>query len=240
MSRAVTADFELVRDYVRNYRILKIEEGSSREAELKRLHRNVVGSLQIWAEMQRLAVKGELRLYDVSVPSDGGAFEQIAESFSDLTSMLGSALHGLIKPASMSLRSCVETQIRGTCGALDSRVLAEGNVYRLFDQASTSVYFSGSSGAYLRSLHGVYKELCLVAHSSPKHLARIASLEDITRSSVSDLRRLAGQCARATSACAGALVSASPEIFVGAKPKAMDLLEVVVPVAARLRALGGS
>jgi hypothetical protein len=89
-------------------------------------------------------------------------------------------------------------------------------------------------------LHQTYKELCLVAHSSPRYLAKIGSLEDLTRYVLSDLRRTVASNTAIVHATSGALVAAAPSLLVQAKSNASQVLEEVVPLEVRVRALRGS
>jgi hypothetical protein len=147
MARDIGQDFERVQQFISEYRIPSTSSTTGREIELKKMHKKTIGALQLWVEVQKKTSAGGFELCGTDVPIGSPAYAQIAESYSDLTSAFGVTIHGFVKPASMCLRSCIETFIRGTCGASQPQCLTERNVYRLMELAKANDFFAGSASS---------------------------------------------------------------------------------------------
>ena len=141
MARNTSKDFDLVMKFADDYRIPRLDVPTSREAELRRMHRSVLGALQLWAEFDVAAKGGGLVVGGATLVVGDGAYLQLAESMSDLTSAFGGVLHGFVKPASMSLRSSIETFVRGASGASMPANLTETNVFALMAKAKPTPSF---------------------------------------------------------------------------------------------------
>lgn len=239
MLRFVQQDFSRLQAYLAAYSLSPDLGAQAREELLKRAHKCSLAALQIWAGMETQAASGSFTLLGEKVAGTSDQYAQLSECFSDLMSALFSSLHGLYKPANMSLRSAIETFVRGAAGVTSKEASMTTNVYRLFELAGKQPIFSVGSGSHFGALNQQYSDLCLFAHSAtPAHMARTFALANYPRHDTTQFREVVKRSERITADVLALLVSANRDLYLKVPPRAQDLLNDVLPAGVRLSALG--
>lgn len=239
MSRLKSNDFDDFIRYLRNYRIRDLQESGSFDELGRRLHRLCLGSLYLWARVGDSASHGVLEMGTGTLTIGSDSHSQLEECFADLTATTWAAVHGLMKPAGMSLRSAVETFVRGVGSIDSSALLQETNIYTLMSSAQALPIFSYPSDTAFTTLREVYKRQCAVAHSSPQHLTGTTNMSRFPKYTLLEMRSLVVELARVVGALSTVMVNASPSLYTEAPPRVRDLLDETIPREARIRALGG-
>jgi hypothetical protein len=165
--------------------------------------------------------------------------DQLAESFSDLTSAHFAALHGLYKPAHMSLRSAIETFVRSLSGIESTAAASTTSVYRLFELAKKCEVFGGRAALHFAIIHGQYAELCDHVHSAkPANLVKNYAMSNFPKQDIDSLRAWVRHTEMTVKAMLATLVFANKSLYLKAAPMVQDVYEEVIPKDARLFAMG--
>lgn len=166
-------------------------------------------------------------------------YEQLSESFSDITSAYFAALHGIYKPAHMSLRSAIETFTRGLAGFNSAEAASTTNVYRLFDLAKNCDPFKNAAAPHFDSIHQEYVALCGYTHTATSaHMVRNYAMSSFPKQDIESLRTWVRHCEVIIKAMLAILVFANKSLYLVASPSAQDVYEDTIPKDARLFALG--
>ncbi len=240
MIRFVKQDYERLQAYLENYSLAADLGAKAREDLLKRVHRHSLAALQILAAMQRLAAADALHLSGQHVAANSLCFFRVAECFSDLISAFFASVHGLYKPAHMSLRSAIENIVRGLAGLSSEEAGATTSVYRLFELAALEDSFKGLGSIHFVKLHEQYGELCLFTHSAtPAHMVRTFALANFPKHDTHQLRGFVRHFEFVATASLSLLVLENRDLYLQVPPLARELLDEVLPTPVKIRALGG-
>lgn len=241
MARLVDQDFIRLSVFLNQYTLKDVLQSKSREQLIKRAHKCCLAALQIWAIAEQLTLSGQLSLRQLPLNKATPQFEQISESFSDLTSSFFAAIHGLYKPAHMSLRSALETFVRGIAGLYSEEAVTTTSVYRLFELARGCEIFSGPTAPHFHILHQQYGQLCGFTHSATSaHMAKNYALSTFPKQDIETLRVWVRHQESVIKAMLAIFVFSNRSLYLNASPQAQDVYEEVVPRDARLFALGAA
>ena len=239
MARLIDQDFSRLSAFLNQYTLSDVLQSKSREQLIKRGHKNCLASMQLWAIVEQLAYGDKLKFRQLPLTQETPQFEQISESFSDITTSFFAAIHGLYKPAHMSLRSAVETFVRGMAGLYSEEATTTTSVYRLFELARSCDIFSGSAAQHFHVLHQQYGLLCGFTHSAtPAHMAKNYALSSFPKQDIETLRLWIRHYESVIKAMLAIYVFSNESLYLTASPKAQDVYEEVIPKDARLFALG--
>ena len=239
MSRLLERDFARLEAFLNQYSLAEALTSKTREQLVRRGHKFSLAALQIWTSADQLAQAGQLKILGVDLPNNNLHFDRLAESFSDLTSAYFAALHGLYKPAHMSLRSAIETFVRGLTGLNSVEAASTKNVYRLFEIGRDVGVFQGGAESHFKRIHQEYVELCGYTHSAtPAHMVKNYAMSNFPRQDIENLRVWVRHCETVIKAMLAILVFADRTLYLRATPSAQDVYEDTIPKEARLFALG--
>lgn len=239
MSRLVDQDFARLEVFLDQYTLSGSLKSNIRKQIIKRGHKYCLASLQMWAIAEQLAKDKELLLAGIKVSATSIHLGQISECFSDITSSFFSVLHGLYKPAHMSLRSAAESFTRGVVGLYSAKEADTTSVYRLFQFAKGCDAFTGRAKVHFDELHQHYVELCKFTHSAtPAHMIKNHAMSNFPKHEIEPLRVWIRHHEDTIRAILSILVIANRNLYLDASPKAQDTYEDVVPSEIRLFALG--
>lgn len=239
MSRLLEKDFARLETFLSQYSMAEVLTSKTREQLVKRGHKFSLAALQVWASADQLAQAGQLKLKGVDLANDTPHFEQLAESFSDLISAFFAALHGLYKPSHMSLRSAIETFVRGLAGLNSGEAASTKNVYRLFEIANDGAVFQGAAKPHFDRLHQEYGALCGYTHSAtPAHMIKNYAMSSFPKQDIEHLRVWVRHSEAVIKAMLAILIFADKNLYLRAKANAQDVYEETIPKEARLFALG--
>ena len=239
MARLIDQDFSRLSIFLGQYTLSDVLQSKSREQSLKRGHKCSLAALQLWTIAEQLARGDQLKLHQLPLRIATPQFEQISESFSDLTSSFFAAIHGLYKPAHMSLRSALETFVRGMAGLYSEEAATTTSVYRLFELARSCEIFSGPAEQHFHTLHQQYGQLCGFAHSaSSAHMIKNYAFSNFPKQDIETLRIWVRHQESVVKAILAIYVYSNKLLYLAASPHAQDVYEEVVPKDARLFALG--
>lgn len=159
MSRnEVPNDFDELLKFIEQYSIKTSLDDPKFTLLAKQAHRRLLAYLTCYVELRYSSTPP----YSLSEKS----IEYIGESASDLAQMFFCWLHGAYKPASLSLRSSIETFMKGVAGTQDDTIFETKSVYEVFDIAKTCAACSGDSSTYFDKLRQSYADLCKVSHTA--------------------------------------------------------------------------
>lgn len=239
MARLVEKDFAKLEEFLHQYSLAEILESKTRTQLLKRGHKFSLAALQIWAGAVQLSNADLLLAGKMKIDKNSGHFAQLEECFSDLTSAYFAALHGLYKPAYMSLRSAIETFVRALAGAHSAEAANTTSVHRLFDLARTTDVFGGPSAAPFESLHQKYSDLCAHVHSGQlAHLMRNHAMSNFPKQDIERLRAWIITSESITKSILAILIYSNRALYFKASPSVQDVYDETVPKEARLFAIG--
>lgn len=239
MARLVDQDFTRLEIFLNQYTLSDVLKSKVREQLIRRAHKHCLAALQMWAIAENLANKGQLHIKGINLNLTTPHLDQISESFSELTSSFFAALHGLYKPAHMSLRSAIETFIRGVAGLYFSEAAITTSVYRLFELARSCDAFSSLAAPHFDILHQQYGQLCGFTHSAtPAHMVKNHAISSFPKQDVESLRSWVRHNEITIKAMLSVLVFANRSLYLNASPQAQDVYEEVIPKEVRLFALG--
>lgn len=241
MNRFVKQDFLRLQEYLENYSLASDLGAKAREDLLKRAHKHTLASLQVWSCLERNATEGALVLSGNAMPAGSEQLAQLSEFFSDLVSALLLSVHGLYKPAHMSIRSGIETFVRGLAALTSNEARTTTSVYRLFEIAAQQPPFVGKAAAHFHRLNTSYGELCLFTHSAtPAHMVRNYALAAFPRQDTVQMRSVVRHLEQVVNAALSVLVLAYRDAYLQIPAAAREVLDEVLPPAVKIYALGGS
>lgn len=239
MARLVDQDFIRLSAFLNEYSLSDVLQSKAREQLIKRGHKCCLAALQVWAIAEQLTRNGQLTFRQHLLNEATPQFEQISETFSDLTSSFFAAIHGLYKPAHMSLRSAIETFIRGMAGLYSAEAATTTSVYRLFELARGYDIFSGPAAHHFHVLHQQYGQLCGFTHSAtPAHMAKNYALSNFPKQDIETLRIWVRHQESVIKAMLAIFVFSNRSLYLNATPQAQDVYEEVLSKDVRLFALG--
>ncbi len=239
MARLIDQDFQRLSNFLEQYSLEEVLQSKTREQLIKRGHKHCLAALQMWAIAEQLAGEDQFLIKGVKLSAGAPQLDQISESFSDLTSSFFAALHGLYKPAQMSLRSAVETFTRGIAGSFSAEAMTTTNVYRLFEVARGCDAFSGLAKPHFDVLHQQYAQLCLFTHTaSAAHMVKNHAMSNFPRQDIESLRLWVRNLEATIGAILSILIFGNRSLFLRASPQAQDVYEETIPKDSRLFALG--
>jgi hypothetical protein len=237
--RFVQQDFARLQAYLQAYSLSPGLGSKAREDLLKRAHKSSLAALQVWAVVETQATGGALMLLGARVASDSIQYALLSECFSDLTSALFASLHGLYKPANMSLRSAIETFVRGAAGITSEEAATTTSVFRLFDLAEAQPFFRAADSRHFAALRNLYADLCLFAHSAtPAHMAKTFALANYPRHDTLQFKEVVKRAEQTAQNILSLMVYGNHDLYLRVPPRARDLLDEVLPSTVRLAALG--
>lgn len=239
MARLIDKDFSRLELFIEQYSISDLLKSKTREQLFKRGHKYSFAAAQIWAEVEKQARNGILELRGTSVAINTENYDQLAESFSDIISAYFSALHGIYKPANMSLRSAIETFTRGLAGISSIEAANTTSVYRLFELAKNCKPFEDIAALHFNAIHQEYAALCGFTHTSTSaHMIKNYAISNFPKQDIENLRIWTIHCERIIKSMLAILVISNKSLYLLASPGAQDVYEETVPKDARLFALG--
>jgi hypothetical protein len=240
VNRFAQQDFDRLRLFLEQYRLEPDLGAKVREELAKRSHKQTLAALQVLATVQMMASKGDLSLKGTKVPVTGDSYPRLEEFFSDLVSSMFASLHGLYKPALMSLRSAIENFVRACAGLKSAEARATTSVYRLFEIAAKEPIFLGQSAPSFTQLHQQYGELCLYAHTSTvAHMTKSVAMANYPRQDTVALRGVVKRLEQTIPAALSVLTFSNRRLYLDVPARARDLLDEVLPLPAKTFALGG-
>lgn len=206
MSRLASNDFKQLLRFAKEYKIPPLTSPPPTETATRRAHKQCLGMVQVFIRLDE-----ELSDYTSSpLLRSPQSVEQLAESRSDLMAARFCSLHGLHKPAAMSLRSSVETFVRGIAGAESEECGRTTSMFVLMREARRVSSLQGPSAVPFAALHNLYKELCGIAHSDSQRV--------LLRRSISDFPQLRHEHAATFAAWSAQYAGAASAILVNAYP----------------------
>lgn len=239
MARLIDQDFARLGVFLDQYTLSETLKSKTREQLIRRGHRHNLAALQIWAIAEHLANNEGLKIIRAEAAPGSQQLDQMSESFSDITSGFFAALHGLYKPAYMSLRSAVETFTRGIAGLYSAEAATTTSVYRLFELAKSCDAFSGIAKPHFDKLHDQYVQLCGFAHTaSPAHMIRNHAMSNFPKQDIEHLRMWVRHHESTIQAILSILLFSNRDLYNRSSPQAQDVYDEVIPRDARLFALG--
>lgn len=239
MARLIDQDFGRLAAFLNQYTLSETLKSKSREQLIRRGHKHCLAALQWWAIADQLAINEGFLIKDVRVNPATPQLDQLSESFSDVTSSFFAALHGLYKPAHMSLRSAVETFTRGIAGLYSVEATNTTNVYRMFELARDCDAFSNLAKPHFDSLHQQYIQLCGFTHTAmPVHMIKNHAMSNFPKQDIEHLREWVRHFEATIRAILSILLFSNRGLYLMASPQAQDVYEEVVPKEVRLFALG--
>ena len=239
MARLTDQDFIRLEGYLNQYTLSEVLSSKTRQQLIKRGHKHCLAALQIWLIAEQLASGNQLHIKGIQLNTGSPQLEQISECFFDITSSFFAAIHGLYKPAQMSLRSAIETFTRGIAGLNFREAASTTSVYRLFELARTCDAFSSYAAAHFQALHQQYFQLCGFTHSTTSaHMVRNHAMSNFPKQDIDSLRIWVRHYEATIKALLSVLVFSNRSLYLKATPQAQDVYEEVVPKEVRLFALG--
>lgn len=239
MSRLLDKDFSRLEAFLHQYSMADVLKSKTREQLIRRGHKYSLAALQIWASAEKLANSGKLQIHSTKLHLSSPGYAQLSESFSDITSAFFAILHGIYKPAHMSLRSAIETFTRGLASINSTEACNTTNVYRLFELAKTCEPFMSSAAPHFKRMHQEYIVLCDYTHSAnPAHLVKNHALSNFPKQDIASLRTWIRHCEEIIKAMLAILVFSNKSLYLVSSPNAQDVYEDTMPKEARLFALG--
>lgn len=239
MARLIDQDFAKLEIFLNQYTLSENLKFKVREQLIKRGHKHCLAALQIWATFEYLANNEGLEIKGIPIKPATSQLEQISESFSEITSSFFTALHGLYKPAHMSLRSSIETFTRGVAGLHSIEALSTTNVYQLFDLAGECDAFSGLAKPHFQKLHQQYVQLCGFTHSATNaHMAKNHAISNFPKQDTENFRVFIRNFEVTVNSILSILLFSNKSLYLKAPPQVQDIYQEVISKDARLFSLG--
>lgn len=240
MIRFVKQDFDRLSSYIDDYSISSDLGAKVRHELLKRLHKNSLAALQVWAIFENYSLNEKLIISNKNIKNDSLEFAMIGECFSDLLSALQACIHGLYKPAHMSLRSGVETFVRGLAGISSEEAKSTTSVYRLFEISADELIFKGKSKEHFNKLNAQYGELCLFTHSAtPAHMVKNFALANFPKHDTNQMRSFVRYFETIINSILSILIISNRDLYLKIPPVAREVLDEIISSPVKLHALGG-
>jgi hypothetical protein len=239
MARLIDQDFARLQIYLNEYSLADTLNSKAREQLIKRAHKNCLASLQLWAIAEHLISTRSFFILGTKVKPESVHIDLFSECFSDITSSFFSSLHGLYKPANMSLRSAIETFVRSIAGLYSKEAETTTSVYTLFELAKSCKPFLGASQTSFDVLHQQYILLCDHTHSATSaHMIQNHAMSNFPKQDINKLKTWVRHYELTINAILSICIFANPKLFLNAPPKAQDIYEAVIAKGPRLYALG--
>lgn len=239
MSRFLDQDFEKLILYIKGYSLTDALSSKVRISQIKRAHKYCLSALQAWSVMEQKGKADKLQISNINIDAKELPFDLLSECFSDIVSSFFAALHGLYKPANMSLRSSIETFTKGISSLHSTEASTTKSVYRIFEIAKTCDTFSNASEKYFNTVHQQYALLCNFTHTSTKaHMVGNHALTNFTKQDNEQLKVWVSHYEATIKAMLSILILSNSRIYLDTPPKAQDIYEETVPKEVRLNALG--
>lgn len=161
MSRAVTSDFDKLKEFFSKYSTTKNLENKDFIEFLSAYHKKYLAYLTYIAEISSYKTEKTLSgLLD-------SQFDFLAESCSDCGLALFDSANGNYKAARLLLRSSIENFMKAIAQDEDNSIDQEPSVFKLFDRVKAIGFFSRSETKKLfEDIHQEYKELCKDVHTA--------------------------------------------------------------------------
>jgi hypothetical protein len=193
----------------------------------------------LWAIADQLAKTKALKIASATVKPTSPQFDQLSECFSDITSSFFSAIHGLYKPANMSLRSAIETFTRSLAGLYSVEAASTTSIYRLFELARDCEPFSSAAKSHYDILHQQYAELCKYTHSAtPAHMVKNHAMSNFPKQEIEPMRIWVRHYEATLRSIASILLYANKALYLSASPQSQDVYEEIIQKEVRLFVLG--
>lgn len=240
MARGIDTDFQLLREFISNYRLDGLENDTGNLSVIKSSHKSYLPFLQLWSICSEKADKNEFIFFDREVKPVSPEFFNLRETISDTGSGLFCCLHGAYKPGHMALRSSIENFLRFATAPFDSSALTTTSIYDLFGLARNVKPFSGSRVVYIDRLRSAYVELCKYTHSaSLDHMTGLHALAHFPTFEKDAFQEWVDCAKNCMSSIGAVIVLGNPSIFIEAHYSAKELLELLIPQDVRLALLRG-
>ncbi len=241
MARATSRDFEDLKTFLATYNLKSVVEDVERLNTVRSAHKCYLPFLQFWAILSDHAEKGTLNFYQHHVKVTDIEFNHLRETISDVGSGLFCCLHGAYKPGHMSLRSSIENYLRFASGRFDKLALTTTSIYDLFDIAKKTEPFNGCRKHYLDQLRSSYSELCKFSHSATlEHMAGIHALAHFPSFDEKAFQIWQTFASTCMNAIATVTLLGQPSLYLNAHFSAKELLDQLLPQAARTSILKGN
>lgn len=161
MSRTVTSDFVMLKDFFSKYSTATNLENKDFIEFLSIYHKKYLAYLTYIAELSSYKTKKDLSgLLD-------SQFDFFSESCSDCGLALFDSANGNYKAARLLLRSSIENFMKAIAQDEDNSIDQESSVFKLFDRVKAIIFFSRSETKKLfEDIHQEYKELCKDVHTA--------------------------------------------------------------------------
>jgi len=239
VARLLDQDFARLETFLAGYTLAECLTSNSRKQIIKKGHKYCLTALQLWAIADQLAKTEVLIISSTTLKSASPQFDQLSECFSDITSSFFSAIHGLYKPANMSLRSAIETFTRSLAGLYSAEAASTTSIYRLFEVASGCEPFSGLAKPHYDLLHQQYSELCKYTHSvTLAHMVRSHAMSNFPKQEIEPMRVWSRHYEATIRSIASILLYANKALYLRASPQSQDVYEEVIQKEVRLFVLG--
>ncbi len=173
MSREISADFEQLKEFFKNYNLRHLLEEPEFLLVLSKQHKKYFAFLTCIAELNSL--KGNKSL---KPPISDKQINFINEACSDAGISIFTMSHGAYKAAKIMQRSSIETFLKGFTLDDLSDIDEEKSVYNIFDRVKNLTYFKlEPQKDIIGSIHNEYKLLCRDTHTaSDINMAKITAL----------------------------------------------------------------
>lgn len=175
MSREITKDLKLLKEFIGNYEIKSLLDNRDFLVVLSQQHRKYFSYLTMIAEIADLQDKNSFLVPSISKKQ----IEFLLESCSDIGNSIFVMSHGSYKAAKMMQRSSIETFLKGFTLDSINDIDQEKSIFKLFDRIRTDVFFNNSpQSILLDQIHQKYKLLCMDVHTaSPLNMNQISALK---------------------------------------------------------------
>jgi hypothetical protein len=239
MSRLLEQDFEKLVVYLNQYTLADLLTSNIRNQLIKKSHKYCLTALQLWSIVELKTKTDSLLIGKLKIDPLSSQFDLLSECFSDITSSFFAALHGLYKPANMSLRSAIETFIRGISGLSVREAETTKNVYRAFEIAKKCDPFLGAAKPYFETIHQQYALLCGFTHTTTKaHMVKNHALLNFAKQDTEQLKVWLKHYEITITAILSILIYSNSELYLNSPTTAQDLYEETVKKDVRLFVLG--
>ncbi|MFD0682414.1 MULTISPECIES: hypothetical protein [unclassified Paenibacillus] len=175
MSREISQDAAVLTTYLKDFDLSESISNPQYLNYLKSMHKKSYGYLLFLAELEQ-------QYKEISLVTEL-SITYYKETASDLMQSIFCWSVGSYKTANLTLRSAIETFLKAILGNDNAGIYDEKSVYKIFEIASQHSFFLNDIGKnYYTTIHALYKELCMFAHSARNvDLGSIASLNLLPR-----------------------------------------------------------
>ena len=173
MSREIKADFILLNDFIRDYRISDSLANPDFNIFLSQQHKKYFAFLTLLGELQ---LKVNDAKFKPKITEDQYSF--LKESCSDLGIAFFISFHGGYKGSKLLIRSSIETFFKGFCQDQIKGIDEESNLYTLFQKVKDYSFFKKQPAkTCFENIYAPYKLLCKDVHTaSVVNMAGISAL----------------------------------------------------------------